>query len=69
MTREELQTIMLERLEEAPYLTRDEPREIINMGAQILLPFEAGDAPVTFPSRWALAVAINQLMVEMLYDH
>ena len=33
-------------------------REIVGRGGGILLPFDAGDAPVAFASRWELAKQI-----------
>lgn len=36
-------------------------KKIVGQGAQILLPFNIGDAPVTF-SRWRLAELIEELL-------
>lgn len=39
---------------------------IISQGAQILLPFEAGDASITFPSRWKLAEMMENIIDDAL---
>ncbi len=36
----------------------EKAREIIGRGGQVLLPIHAGDAAVSFPSRWELAKVI-----------
>lgn len=41
-----------------PPIVSDEAMAIINQGGQILLPFRAGDAQITF-SRWTLAKLID----------
>lgn len=67
--REEIRRLMRKPPKEVPYLMRDEARLLIEMGEQTLVPFGIADAPVTFSSRWALAKAIDNLIVEALYDH
>lgn len=68
MTPEEVRKMMLLRPEEAPYIPYSEIMALVNGGGQMLLPFDAGDAPVTFSSRWALAAVLREMLEEALND-
>jgi hypothetical protein len=50
--------------EEAPKVSKETMSIIYGPGAgQILLPFNVGDASITFSSRWALALMIENAIL------